>query len=166
MERIISMLDRLTRLGGAGAALALAALLIMGLAELVMRSVFNTSLDFSVEYTGYLVALIFFWGSGWTLADGGHIRLDFVLVRLSPKASRKLDLLATTLALIAAIFLAYASLDWAMGTLERGTRSFFPSATPLALPQFVFATGAVFLVLGALQRLLQLLSKPAGSDTT
>ena len=156
-EAIQQLLSGIVRLGAVGAAIALAALLAMGLAEILLRGLLDTSLPFAVEYSGYLVALVFFWGSGWALSESGHIRLDFVISRVSRRSARRLDIVATLLALLAAVALAAASIAWAFGTMERGTVSFFPSATPLAIPQFIFATGPALLALGALHRLLCLL---------
>jgi len=98
-----------------------------------------------------------FLGSGWTLTQGGHIRVTLLSEHVNKRMSRRLDLFCTGAALIISSTMTFAFLDFAFGTLIRGTVSFYPSATPLAYPQLVFASGPLVLTLAFIARLIRLL---------
>ncbi len=161
MRAFLTLIDQICRFGAWLAALLLFALFALGLAEIILRSFFATSLPIVTEYSGYLVAMVFFLGSGWTLANGGHIRMSLVQNRLSAGGVRRLDLACSVTALALSGFMAFALGSWAFGTYERGVVSFFPSATPLWLPQALFALGPVILTLALFARIIRLLQRQA-----
>ncbi|MGI9505882.1 MAG: TRAP transporter small permease subunit, partial [Geminicoccaceae bacterium] len=78
---------------------------IVILAEVVSVWAFNKSLEFSWEYGAFFMAGAFFPGLGWTLQEGGHVRVDILTGQLPPAASRMLEVVATTIALVIATFL-------------------------------------------------------------
>ena len=153
MSRIVSALDRMVKWGAWLGAVALVLMFALGLSEIVLREVFLFSLPISLEYTGYLVAFAFLWGSGWTFRQGGHVRLS--LLKLSPKAAKNLDIFGHLIALALSLALALGLVRWALGSLKLGSVSYFPSATALWVPQMLLAIGPVLLVLAALAGLLE-----------
>jgi TRAP-type C4-dicarboxylate transport system permease small subunit len=157
MTIYLRVVDGLCDLGAAFAALAMLALFGLGLAEIVLRSVFSISLSFAVEYSGYLLILSLFLGSGWTLRQGGHIRVSLLAERLGPVANRILDIGCTIAGLGVAAFVAYAMVRFGWGTFTRGTLSYYSSATPLAIPQLLLALGPCLLTLAMSARLVRLL---------
>ena len=157
IDQLLKLIDGLCLLGAISAGVLLIALALMGLADIVLLSVFSTTLAFSVEYSGYFLGILLFAGSGWTFAQGGHIRVQLLMGKLSPKNQYWLDLGCTVFALGIASFLAYALVDYSLRTLARGTVSYHPSQTPLFYPQLVFALGPCLLALGLLARSIRLL---------
>lgn len=157
MNFTLKLIDRLCILSAGVAALLLAALFAMGFAEIVLRSAFGISLHFVVEYSGYLLVLVLFLGSGWTFSQGGHIRVTLLSEQIPPSVRRVLDLMCTALALVISGVLAISLVDYALGTWSRGTVSYFASETPLAVPQMLFALGPVILMLAVFARLVRLL---------
>ena len=156
MNQLLKLIDYLCLLGAIVAGGLLIILAAMGLADIVLLSVFSMTLPFSVEYSGYFLGILLFAGSGWTLAQGGHIRVNVLMGRLTPQARYWLDLVCTLFALGIAIFLAYALVGYSLRTLARGTVSYHPSQTPLFYPQFAFAMGPCLLALGLLARSIRL----------
>jgi TRAP-type C4-dicarboxylate transport system permease small subunit len=136
----------------------LLALFALGLSEIVLRNVFAISLDFSIEYAGYFLVLTLFLGAGWTMREGGHIRVNLVGARLAPGPGRALDIACTVVGLLVCGFMAWSLLKFAFGTLARGTLSYFPSATPIAYPQLLIALGPCVLELALAARLIRLLT--------
>ncbi|MGF1606255.1 MAG: TRAP transporter small permease subunit [Rhodothalassiaceae bacterium] len=139
------LIDRLERITMAGAIAALALLVLLGLAEVVLRPL-GASLAFATEYAGYLTGLAFVWGLGPAMSARAHVRVALAAGRLGP--------VAEGIALLVSALAAWAMLDWAITSLEQGARSYFPSRTPLWLPQILFAWGLAMLVLSVLKRLL------------
>lgn len=159
IQALLSLIDRICRLGAYLAAFLLFTLFALGLAEIILRSFFATSLPIVTEYSGYLVAMVFFLGSGWTLSGGGHIRVSLLRDRFGPENARRLDLATSIIALALSAFMAFALASWAIGTGARGVVSFFPSATPLWIPQALFALGPAILTLAFLARIIRLIHK-------
>jgi len=54
--------------------------------DVVMRYAFKTSFVFVQELEWHLFAFIFLMGAGYTLFKDGHVRVDIIYQRLSPKA--------------------------------------------------------------------------------
>ncbi len=161
MKSLLILIEKIENGGAFVAALTLALMFFLGLAEIIMRSFFEASIPISLEYTGYLVAFSFFLGLGWTLSQEKHIHLSLIESKLGPEGIRALDLWATLLGLVIATVLTIALITWAVGSYEKGTVSFFPSATPLWIPQSIFAIGPLILSFSLLGRLIRL--KPEDS---
>jgi TRAP-type C4-dicarboxylate transport system permease small subunit len=164
MRQFLRLIDAACALGagiGAAACLALAVMLIV---EVVATSFFNWSQPWAVEYSGYLLAMTLFAGSGWTLARAGHIRVAVVTQLLPAKALLWADGLATVFSLGVALFVTWACIGNAMRSFELGSESFYPSRTPVWAPQAMLAFGWVVLCLGLLARTVRLVTGQQAED--
>ena len=157
IDRLLAGIDALAVLAARLAAGLLAALFVIGFAELAARAIFDRSLGFALEYSGYLVAHVLLLGSGRALGTGGHIRIALLLDRLPARLRATVDFAATAAAFAAASMLAFALVRYTMETAALDARSYFPTATPLWLPQALLAAGPVILALALLARLVRLL---------
>lgn len=157
MNALLRTIDRLSWLAAYVAAACLALLAIVVLTEVLSVWLLNRSLEFSWEYGAFLMAAAFFLGLGWTLGQGGHVRVEFLAGLLPPAAGRWLEVAATVLGLAIAGFLtsALAGLTWS--SLIDGSRTFTVTATPLAIPQAIITLGAAILWLQLVARLIRLL---------
>ncbi|MDX2145266.1 MAG: TRAP transporter small permease [Rhodospirillaceae bacterium] len=162
MKTYLNLVDGLCDAAGWLAAAMMALLFVLGLVEMALRSLADISLSFAVEYSGYLLILSLFLGSGWTLRQGGHIRVSLLSERLGPNARHGLDIMATLVGLAVAVFISFALLRFGWGTWTRGTLSYFSSATPLGYPQLLLALGPTILVLAFSARLIRLLRREPG----
>ena len=158
MTALLKIIDRICYYAAAVAAVFLAVLFVLGLSEIILRSAFRISLPFAVEYAGYLLVLILFLGSGWTLSQGGHIRVTLVSEYIGSRAAKRLDLICTVVGFCIAGLLSLSMIGFASGTWQRGTVSYFVSATPLAIPQMLLAMGLCILTLALFGRLLRLVT--------
>ena len=156
---MIKAITKLELWGAYIAALNLAAMFLLGLAELTSRTLFSYSIPVSLEYAGYMVAFSFLMGAGWTLSEGKHIRLT-----LAKDTKGGLQLAATLFSLVIALLLTLGLIVWVWGSFERGSVSFFPSATPLWVPQAIFTLGPLILTLSLLKHLLLLRGKLQGKS--
>ena len=157
MTLLLKFIDRICYGAAVAAATLLASLFILGFSEIVLRSAFRISLPFAVEYAGYLLVLVLFLGSGWTLSQGGHIRVNLVSEHIGSRAAKRLDLICTVVAFCVAGLLSFSMIGFAVGTWQRGTVSYFVSETPLAIPQMLLAIGLCILTLALFGRLLRLI---------
>ena len=79
--------------------LVLAAVLVSSL-NAVVRYSFNSSSNAWLELQWYLFGAIFLLGAGYTLKVNGHVRIDLVSARLSPRARAWIDIFGTLLFLL------------------------------------------------------------------
>ncbi|MGI9507773.1 MAG: TRAP transporter small permease subunit [Geminicoccaceae bacterium] len=161
MRYLLAAIDRLSQAAAVVAAACLALLAIVILAEVVSVWAFNKSLEFSWEYGAFFMAGAFFLGLGWTLQEGGHVRVDILTGQLPPAAARLLDIAATSIGLAIAAFLTYALAGLAWSSFVDGSRTFTATATPLAIPQALITAGALILTLQLFARLLRLFQQDA-----
>jgi TRAP-type C4-dicarboxylate transport system permease small subunit len=157
VKPLLIVIEKIENAGAFLAATTLVLMFLLGLAEIIMRSFFAASIPVSLEYSGYLVAASFLMGAGWTLREGKHVRVN--LVTFPVKYQRAVEMIVTGIALVIALLLAYGLVSWALGSLMRGSVSYFPSATLLWIPQAIFALGPVILALSLLGRLIRLFLK-------
>ncbi len=156
IDTFLKAVDGLTRLSAWVAASLLAVLALLGMAEILSRALFNYSIPIAFEYSSYMLAFIMFGGSAWALREGGHIRVTLIMGPFGPRSRRVLDIGATAIGLAVSIYLTYAVIAFTVGTYVLGTNSFFPSETPLAIPQTGLAFSVTLLTLALLARLIRL----------
>ncbi len=157
MNAFLKFIEKLENFGAFLAALSLVLMFGLGLAEILTREVLGSSIPISLEYTGYLVAFSFLMGAGWTFRHGKHVRMT--LFSPKGKAGKNLEIAVLLTALGLASLLAFGLVSWALGSMIRGSVSFFPSATPLWIPQMILSIGPVILGFSVLGQLLQTLKE-------
>lgn len=100
LRRLAAGIDALNeRVGRATVWLVLAAVLISA-GNALARYGLNLSSNAWLEVQWYLFAVIFLLGAGYTLKHNGHVRVDILYGRLSPRAQAWVDLLGGLLFLL------------------------------------------------------------------
>lgn len=155
LRSLLHLIDRLAWAAAVLAAACLALLATVILAEVVSVWAFNKSLEFSWEYGAFFMAGAFFLGLGWTLREGGHVRVGILAEHLPPVAARLIDLAATIVGLVISAFLTISLMGLAWSSFVDGSRTFTATATPLAIPQTVITIGALILTLQLAARLVR-----------
>jgi len=97
LARLIDALNE--RVGRAAMWLVLAATLISS-GNAIMRYGFDRSSNAWLEIQWYLFALIFLLGAGYTLKHNGHVRIDILYGRFSPRLQAWVDLVGGLLFLL------------------------------------------------------------------
>jgi TRAP-type mannitol/chloroaromatic compound transport system permease small subunit len=147
-------IDRLTAAIGRAVAWLVLAIVLLQFVLVVARYLFNSGSIWLSETVIYAHATLFMLAAAWTLAAGGHVRVDVFYAEASPRAKAVIDLIGALLLLLpfalALLWLAwpYAARSWAI--LERSQEA---SGLPL-----VFALKTLiplFALLMALQGLAQ-----------
>lgn len=137
------------RLSVVMACVCLVAMLILVNIEVLGRYVFGFSTFVSDEYGAYFFVGCTFFGFAYTLHEGGFLRVNLVLERLSPRHHSCLQLAASVLGLAVSLVLAYETARLTFGSYTFGSRT-IQSGTLLLLPQLtmplgLLATATVFL---------------------
>ncbi|WP_052364839.1 TRAP transporter small permease subunit [Halotalea alkalilenta] len=160
VRRLVRGGHRLSQAAAALAAVAMASLFVLMLAEIVARNLFSRSLGFSWEISGYLLGAVIFLGSGWTLRNGRHIRIMLLLEHAGPRMRRALDLVATLIAVLVVGQLVHAFSimtwqSWANGVVSSTSEQF-----PLVWPRLAILLGLVVWEIQLLLRVLVLCVAP------
>ncbi|WP_251976227.1 TRAP transporter small permease subunit [Salinicola avicenniae] len=164
ISRLLRYSDRLAWASAALAALAMALLFILMLSEIVSRNLLGFSLGFTWEISGYLLGLIIFMASSWSLRNEKHIRITLLRENLPAGGVRWLDLLATLLGAVIAVFFSAAFIGFCLQTWQSGTVSSTPQQIPLIYPRLLMAMGLMIFTATLIVRGLVLVLAPTLLD--
>ena len=162
LARLLAGIDALSRMGGSVAALALAALTLLIIAEISTRMLSNyiegmpAGVPMAWEYSAYLMGIAFMSGAAMTLRAGSHIRVSVLLTNLPAQGRRLLEIISAVMGLGLTSFLAYSLALFTWSSFSRGQTS-ISSDTPVWIPEAAVTLGAVLLALEMFARLLRAL---------
>ncbi len=109
--KLSGLLDALSvRVGRSIMWLILAAILVSA-GNAIVRKAFQMSSNALLEAQWYLFSAVFLLGAGYTFLRNAHVRIDFVSVRLSPRARAWIDIVGIV-AVLAPLCLVLIDLSW------------------------------------------------------
>jgi len=133
--------------------------------EVLLRKVFNKSLQGVDEYGGYALATTAALGLAYCFYEHAHIRIDLV-VRVLPKMlGRVLAIFAIAVFGVVVGILALEAVRLTQESYMFGAFSNTPLRTPLYYPQAIWATGLCLFFVVIVLRLLHLLQAAVQRDT-
>jgi TRAP-type C4-dicarboxylate transport system permease small subunit len=155
-------LDRLYAASGALAALCLAAIAVVMLAQAGMRE-FGFLLRGADDIVAWLCAATAFLALGHTFRRGELVRVGIIVDRLPPRARRKAALAALAIAVVFVGYMLYAVArfvyeSWQFKEVAQGLIEI-----PIWIPQLSFLAGALVLFIAVLDEFIVLVrgGKPA-----
>jgi len=142
-RRLIRTIDQVSYWSGKSSAWLIVALMAVVSIEVFKRYILNAPTAWIFDLNNMLYGTLFMLAGAYTLAQGGHVRADFVYLYLRPRAQAALDLLLYLLFFlpgIAGLIYAgwsYAADSWRIGehstvTAEGPPIYHFKSIIPLA----------------------------------
>jgi len=102
-------IDRINSWTGEVVAWSAVLVVLTVFADVIMRYMFQTSFVFVQEMEWHLFAFIFLMGAGYTLLKDGHVRVDIIYQRLTPKGQAWVNLLGVLLFLLPACYMVIAT---------------------------------------------------------
>lgn len=154
---VLRAIDAACTVGAWIAAVSAGLLALILIVEVGATSFFGWSQPWSVEYAIYLQCMVLFCGAGWTLRQGGHIRVSIILQALPPPMARLLDMAGCTFAIGVLGYACWALWQQWVRTFDFASTSFYPMATPLWIPQGFLTIGITLLALAFVARLVRVL---------
>lgn len=153
MQALRRALDALYLAGGVAGAIAIIAIGLLVLAQVIGRQA-GLHLPGSDDLTAYAVAASATLPLAYTFRHAAHIRVDVVIGRLAGRARHALELLALAIASAVALLFAYACLDtlidsWTFGEVAQGML-----AVPIWMPQLALVTGSALFALALIDDLI------------
>lgn len=161
MRRWHSLIDLTGRVSARLAAVLMYVLLAQILAEIVFSGVFRIELSFNYELSTYNLAAIATLGMSQALASNIHIRVTVVQRVLPRRLGWQLEIVATAASVVIAVYLAFSMAALAYRSWLSNVQSFYPSETPLAVPQTLLAIALGLFALSVVSRLGQLVANPS-----
>ena len=147
MTKVLRLVERLSRwmtiAGGILIVIAAAVICV----EITARHVFNKTFVGVDEISGYALAIGTTWSLGFALLHKAHVRIDALYAHMPPALKPWLDI--ASLAVLGAVVgvLTFRAGELAYLSLAFGSRSMTPLATPLVIPQGLWALGLVAFLL-------------------
>jgi TRAP-type C4-dicarboxylate transport system permease small subunit len=135
--KIGRIIDRIVDAFAFAAGLVLTFILLSVCLEVIMRYFLNRPLQWVIEITEYALLYITFLGTAWLLKREGHITVDVILVRLSPKTRAILGIFSSVIGVIVCVCFVWYGTEVAWDHFRRGvynpTVLEFPKAPIIAI---------------------------------
>ncbi len=163
MERLTSLLDSFADKTGALIAPLTLLMTVSTCIVVIARYAFGTGAIPLQEAVIYMHGAVFMLGIGYTLKAQGHVRVDILYQRLSPRLQALIDLMGTLLFLLpVAGFIFWTSLDYVALSWRMGEGSPEPGGLPaLYLLKAMIPLAAVLLIIQGIAEICRSLSRLA-----
>ena len=155
MRTFSRILDWLIKASAVAACLILAFMTVAISAEVVLRSFFSATLEFTDEYSGYMVLAVCALGVAYCRERNALLTVDFLVKRLSPAARAKVDVVDGVAALLFCLLILYYVTTYWLTTIERKLTAATMQQTPLWIPQVLLPFGFFLLCLVIARKLLR-----------
>jgi TRAP-type C4-dicarboxylate transport system permease small subunit len=141
MDKIFQGIERVAYVVGYATGYILLGIIALTQIEVVTRYIMGQPLILCDEFGGYSLFAITFLGLAYCAKEKGHIRITFLMERLSAKTSGRIRILTLILALFYIGIASKVSWDFLILSFQRGIKSNSWLMTPLAWPQMVLPVG-------------------------
>ena len=113
VEKLIYLVDQMNDYVGRSVSWLTLLMVLVTFVVVVLRYLFNMGWIAMQESITYMHALVFMLGASYTLRHDGHVRVDIIYNRLSPRGRAWVDLLGNLLLLMpVTLFIIWVSWDY------------------------------------------------------
>jgi C4-dicarboxylate transporter DctM subunit len=127
--------------------------------DTIMRWIFRITSDWIYEYTVYMIGAAACLSAGFVLRENGHINVDVLVSRLSPKTRGILNVVSLSLSSMICVVLTWSALRMLLRTIAVKAVSYTLMATPLWIPQCLPPLGFALLSVQAIRMTLHQLTQ-------
>lgn len=153
---MLVILNRLYAAGAILAAICMVLIALLTLAQVVGRVLGVLVLD-AGDFAGFAMAGSIFFALAHTLRTGGHIRVNLLLTRLSPRVRRGFEVWCLGVALILSSMFAIFSVQMVMDSYSFNDVSTGMVPVPLWIPQLTMPLGAILLVIALVHEFIHII---------
>ena len=108
-----------------------------------------------LQYTEYALLWFTFLGAAWLLREDGHIRIDTLLSRFSPKIQRKVNRVNSVLGLVVCLVIFYFGTLHTIDLIRRGIMEVKGVTVPLAPFFAIIPLGGLTLLIQFFRRIIK-----------
>jgi len=167
MKTLATRIETFIGIVGRISSWSLAFLLLAISSQVILRYVFGQTFTLLEDSLWYLFAFTLVLGLSYTMIDDGHVRVDFLYQRYSPRFRRWVDLVGIVFFLMPLYaFLAWHGWEYAAKSFAINESSPNPGGMPwLWLVKFMLPFSCILLLLEALAKTILLSLRPQDTDT-
>lgn len=132
--------------------------------EVFMRYVLKRPPMVADEFAGYLLVAISYLGIAYAFKDNAHVRITFVIDKLSPRVSNWFRLITLIMALFFTILLSKMSYNYLLFSSKLNMRSSTWIRFPLIWPQITLMIGFIILSLFLIVRIVKMIKDIKSGD--
>lgn len=155
---LVNSINRLSDAGATLSALIFCAMVLLILAEVLLRNFMGSSTEVSGEYSGYALAAMIYLGMGFSFREDAHIRITFLRERLGAMSAFVLEIGCLVFVMILSGLSCVFIWDLVLTSKARNLTAYTPAETPLYIPQAIILVGMALLTLQILARLIALIA--------
>ena len=155
MDKILQGIERTAYVVGYGTGYILLGIIALTQIEVISRYVLGQPLILCDEFGGYSLFAITFLGLAYCAKEKGHIRITFLVERMSAKTSGRVRVLTLILGLVYIGIASKVSWEFLILSFKRGIKSNSWLMTPLSWPQMVLPVGCTLFFLVLLVQLVR-----------
>lgn len=155
VSSLLHFIDTISKWTGRVVSFLIIALTLLICFEVIARYLFNHPTIWAQESSGMLIGAYTIFGGAYTLYTGGHVNMDVVYARLSPKRQALIDVITFWFFLLFCVALLWMGGDsaWrALRNLEHSGSIWNPPIYPFKL---VLPVGAFLLLLQGLAKFIR-----------
>jgi TRAP-type mannitol/chloroaromatic compound transport system permease small subunit len=132
--------------------------------ETVSRTIFNHPWIFSVELAQFIMAAYYTLGGAYTLLIDGHVRMDLLYGKWTPKQKAVADALTFVLIMLYLVLLllgGFISLEYSMKYKQKSYSSWAPPVTPIKI---IMLFGMTLMALQVIAEFFKDLARARGKE--
>ena len=142
-----SVFDRIVDLFAAMGCVLIASTMFMVCLDVLWNLACGRSLTWVTEIVEYSMLWLTFMGSAWVLRNNGHIKMDMVTDRISPRNRHLLAAITSYLGAVICLLLTYFGARVTLHALRTGYRLMTYLEIPLAYINFIIPLGFLMICL-------------------
>lgn len=143
VDRLDRYVNNLSRWLNWIAGLALISMLILTVADIIGIKIFASPVPGAIEVVAFMAVVVIGFAIAYTQVLHGHIAVDFIVMKLPPRANAIIHPLMLILAMALFVFLAWRTLDYGQNLMATGEVSM---TQRIPFYPFIFALSFCFLV--------------------
>jgi TRAP-type C4-dicarboxylate transport system permease small subunit len=159
MDRLIGVIEKVAYLGGILSGWLVPCMMVLVVADVFMRYVMRRPLMVADEFSAYMLVALCYLGLAYTWREGGHVRIEILVRRLSPRLHDRVRLAGLALVFVFMLELDRAAWKMIVYAHQMKLRSSTFFMVPLFWPQLTVFIGFVMLTLLVLADAVQLGAK-------
>jgi len=130
----------------------------------ISRSVFNSPVVWAVEMAQFTMAAYYILGGGYSIILRGHVRMDVLYGKWSPRRRALIDSITAFFLLFYLALLLYGGISSAAYSIEYGQKNYSAWAPPLAPIKIIMVIGIILMLLQCISRLIKDICRVKGVD--
>ena len=164
LQNYVRLMDSMTARFGLGVQSFIFVIIGVLLYEAVARYIFNAPTLWSIEVSKFVFGSYFILGGAYVLLTGGHVRMDVIYQRWTPRRQALMDAGFFVLFIIFVGITLWASTQHAITSTLMGQRSGSPWAPPLYPIKIIVAVGFLIMLLQGISEFIKYIAVARGKS--